>query len=70
MTKTIFVTEKEDKLCEDCKHFYQHYIRSGSFFLLVNAGHCVYPRIKSREAKDTCQYFERKMSSPNSKGGC
>lgn len=45
--------------CENCKHFLGHYVRymTGNFIGLDH-GHCVYPRVKTREA-DTkaCAHF-------------
>lgn len=47
------------KVCENCKHFLRHYVRyvTGDFIGLDH-GHCIYPRVKTREA-DTkaCMHF-------------
>ena len=47
--------------CVNCRHFYQHYIRSLSEvygYQAINFGHCGYPRMKDRMAHDTCARFE------------
>lgn len=45
--------------CKDCKHFRQHYIRSGERFDWAGCGHCVYPRLKHRRPNVlACVYFE------------
>lgn len=60
----LWVTEKEINICKDCKHFRQHYvyinddIKHG--YEPCNVGHCTYPRLKDKEATDTCKYYERK----------
>ncbi len=46
-------------LCEYCKHFTPHYIAWFGDFKKLDRGHCVFPRIKNRDAYDTCQYFEK-----------
>ncbi len=43
-------------LCINCKHFYRHYLKCGYELIW---GHCVYPRIKSRLAFDTCEHFQK-----------
>lgn len=61
---SIFVTEKEERVCENCKYFYQHYIRVAPYrYNPVHAGHCWYPRMKNRESSDSCKYFERRDSN-------
>lgn len=45
--------------CKDCKHFRMHYVRHrNNFYLPLDYGHCVYPRLKKRPA-DTraCKHF-------------
>ena len=55
----------EIPFCINCEHFYQHYIKAGPPIFTVSmqpldCGHCSYPRMKHREAYDTCEYFENK----------
>lgn len=58
---SIFVTKKDENVRENCKHFYQHYVKTGPFqYHKVFAGHCCFPRMKNKEATDTCRYFERR----------
>ena len=38
-----------DKLCEQCRHFYRHYTRIKEHHYHPTAmGHCVHPRVKPR----------------------
>jgi len=39
-----------EKICENCKHFIQHYRKAKKNYYKINCGHCVYPLIKKREA--------------------
>ena len=57
---SIFVTKKDERVCENCRYFHQHYVRDGCGFSKVFAGHCTYPRLKDRENSDSCDYFERR----------
>lgn len=48
--------------CENCKHFRRHYAldRDYCYFLALDYGHCVYPKLKKRDADiKACQYWER-----------
>jgi len=49
--------EEETRACLNCKHFYLHYSEDGEW---LNAGHCVYPRMKFRQPADCCADFSRK----------
>ena len=56
---------KDVPLCINCKHFRQHYIRGGPpvytvWWVVLDCGHCMYPRGKYREAYDTCEHFQQK----------
>ena len=52
------------KVCKNCKHFYQHYIKEytpgiGEHFHPTNCGHCAEPRIRSRKPNASgCAFFE------------
>lgn len=52
----------EEKTCKSCKHFRQHYIKFGRGYREILYGHCVYPKLKKREANTiACKHFsERK----------
>lgn len=67
--EAVIVSQKEGPsyTCSDCIHFCQHwapacgvpFINSIRGFHKVNAGHCMYPRIKDRKpGTPVCQYFE------------
>jgi len=53
---------EEKRQCGTCKHFRQHYIKAGYRYNPISYGHCVYPRLKKRETKDSAckSYVERK----------
>ena len=54
---------KGDRVCVNCRYFYQHYVRIGMGFGECNAGHCYY-RGKYAHSKcrkpgdDACEKFE------------
>ncbi len=51
----------DEKTCESCKHYIQHYIRIENKYSEIALGHCVYPRVKSRD-RDTkaCEHYTDK----------
>ena len=53
------MNNREDKICKDCKHFRQHYIKFGRSYQEISYGHCVYPRLQKRES-DTpaCEHYK------------
>lgn len=45
--------------CGYCKHFIQHYIKSGSIYHETYSGHCGHGRIATKKPDGkTCRYFE------------
>lgn len=48
----------QDRVCANCKHFVQHYIRIGGQLGPCNAGHCTEKRHKNRKPTQTCEGFE------------
>jgi len=57
----VWITNKDKNVCKNCKHFYPHYCMNPVGRLIeVGVGHCGYPRIKDKEAYDSCKYFERR----------
>jgi recombinational DNA repair protein (RecF pathway) len=52
----------ETEACANCEHFYQHYIWTRYGYESIAAGHCVYPRVKSRKIYDCYEYFEKERS--------
>ena len=49
---------KPCKTCQTCKHFVRHYIRNGKNYSPIREGHCVHPRVKSRETTTpACKHF-------------
>ena len=51
------------KNCGNCKHFYQHYVKSGKRFIPLDQGHCVHPRLKDRtRSTAACPRFSENKS--------
>lgn len=50
---------RETKVCGDCVHFRQHYVKLGiDYYSPIEYGHCTYPRCKRRTTGDTCPRWE------------
>ena len=64
MTKTEkLMISKNDKVCYNCKHFWQHYIYSKNYnrFETCNAVHCTEPRPKNRKPNHKAyEHFEQR----------
>ena len=56
----------ENKTCQTCENFVQHYIRDiGGRYVLIWDGHCKKPRLKPRKAKaPACPYWEERKEAP------
>ena len=53
-----------EQTCGNCRHFRRHYVRyARGRYMALSYGHCVKPRLKSREA-DTraCAHWQEKES--------
>lgn len=47
--------------CESCKYFRQHYVKSGYRYSPILYGHCVYPKLKKRDATTAaCAYYKER----------
>ena len=70
-TRGIFLIADDEKVCCNCKHFWQHYIYDKNFlgdytYIACYAGHCVKPRVKNRKPKyKACEHFEWKNGDGN-----
>lgn len=74
--KNIFIGIDEDRICASCEHFHKHYVkndlyvgkrsvrdsRTGDFFSPICWGHCAYPRLKGRNALDSCEHFKERAT--------
>lgn len=50
----------ENKTCENCKHFFQHYIKFQGRYTTVYCGHCVYPGLKNRKPDNkACEHYKK-----------
>lgn len=48
-----------DKICENCKHFRQHYGLNDHQLFRLDCGHCVHPRLQSKKPRTrACERFE------------
>ena len=43
--------------CEECKHFYQHYVKNGIGYTEVASGHCASHKLVRKSTK-ACPKFE------------
>ncbi len=51
----------QQKTCQDCIHFKQHYHLTESHGFMVDCGHCVCPGIKHRKASaKICERFQQR----------
>lgn len=47
------------KCCKNCVHFIMHYVRFRDKYMSIDFGHCVFPRVKSRDAMaKACVHYE------------
>ena len=46
------------RLCCNCRHYYQHYVKCGDYYSETNCGHCARHRVSERKPNSTCIYFE------------
>ena len=54
---------EQPKTCQTCKHFRLHYIKFGKSYRAIHYGHCVYPRLKKREAKAlACVHYRERQA--------
>ena len=55
----------DEKTCESCSYFKQHYVKMGNKYHKIALGHCIYPRVKSRD-KDTkaCERYAPHKNEP------
>lgn len=51
-------TPNQDKHCQNCKYYIQHYTKYGKGYMETYCGYCRYPRLKTQKP-DTkaCQHF-------------
>lgn len=61
----VWITEKADEVCRDCKFYMQHYVYINSWgqkgYIPCAAGHCIRSRLKNKEPWDSCKYFDKKQ---------
>lgn len=44
--------------CQECRHFYQHYVVDDKQCVAIHCGHCTYPRLKNRRPEmPACDHF-------------
>lgn len=53
--------DHEDHICKNCAYFRQHYVKLGWSYREIKFGHCVYPRLKIREAgAKACTHYKQR----------
>ena len=51
-----------EKICQTCVHFLQHFAKRKSSYVPVDCGHCIYPRVKPRKPETLgCKYYKEKI---------
>ena len=51
----------ENKTCENCKHFVQHYFELNKKYSTVHCGHCIHPRVKNRKPDEkACEHYKER----------
>jgi hypothetical protein len=53
------ITE-ETRVCANCKHFKQHYIKEDGRFVICITGSCIYPSVRNRYVDGCCRNFRNK----------
>ena len=55
------VEENEEKLCQNCKYFKQHYVKvKNSGYMKTYAGHCANPRLREKKPDaPACRRFAK-----------
>lgn len=58
--------EHQEKHCQDCKYFIQHYVNVGGAFRPTYDGHCRSPRLRDKKP-DTpaCHRFVQREGGPS-----
>lgn len=55
---------EQNKICKNCKYFYEHYIKRSTGFISITTGHCCSKKGKKRAVfnythnNDTCEFWE------------
>ena len=60
--EVIDMEELQEKHCQDCKYFVQHYAKAGRGFKTIHDGHCGNPRLRDKKP-DTpaCHRFAKQQ---------
>lgn len=65
-----FMVDMMEEICGNCQYFRQHYIKVEHNFVECNAGHCWYPRLKTRSPGfKGCAHFVFKNAAYGIKKG-
>ena len=50
----------DQKFCQTCMHFRQHYSLDSRKFIQVHCGHCVYPKVKTKKPyAKICDHYQQ-----------
>ena len=63
--KNADIVKKER--CETCAHYRQHYVKHQGTgdWVAISYGHCTFPRLKTREPDQHCDYWEQREDPPD-----
>lgn len=47
-----------ENICKKCAHFIMHYVSFRDKYIPIDLGHCIFPRVKNRDAgTKACVHF-------------
>ena len=53
-----------ENCCKTCVHFITHYVLTNEKYIPIDLGHCVFPRIKPRDATTkACAHFHARQEA-------
>ena len=56
--------DQEDLICKNCAYSRQHYVKLGWSYREIKFAHCVYPRLKIREAgAKACTHYKQRENN-------
>lgn len=63
MTKTAYIESTDCQIrsaaiCQNCKHFYPHYVKMGAMYATTFWGHCDCGRVTARKVYNVCGEFK------------
>lgn len=56
----LIQNDTQEVSCANCTYYYQHYIKSGTQYIMCFAGHCVNKNSKRVKPNHKCENFRKK----------